>query len=265
MVTLGFMRPTPSEEARVADGEHLRRRLRWDPEIELVRREGRGHDADDGVLPPLQNDVQAGDVAATLVATLPKAVADDRSRRSAVDLFLGRERPTDDGLHAIHGEESRRGASRGEPLGDVATRFGDVLRVAARDCDERVVAAVPVLEASGREEASGLALGGVRLHDDDEAVGIGVGKRLEHRGVDDGEDGGRCRDPRAEDDDGRCGESGAADERSGGLIPGTNHWQWGSGSGGALFSDTAALKMVVLRVASGALCLDVNDATRRWG
>ena len=67
------------------------------------------------------------------------------------------------------------------------------------------------------EEATGAIAVRIGVHELDDAVGLGIGERLEQDGVDDGEDGGVGSDAEGESGDGRDGERRSGDERAEGV------------------------------------------------
>lgn len=120
----------------------------------------------------------------------PHAVGKDGGGGMAGKIFVGREQAAQSGMHAEHRKKIRRDA-------DGADSFGVTLSsqvIVPADCDrevvEAVVARLDIEILGGRKPVLRNTEAWGTIPEDDQAVGIGVGKRAEQQGVCNAEYGG---------------------------------------------------------------------------
>jgi hypothetical protein len=149
-------------------------------------------------------------------AVVPEAVAEQGHLVPSGDLLLGEEGAAERRVHAEQREEAGRALRHVDHLGAVGAGAVENRRKVGRQPLHRL-APLPELAEVAEREAAGRHLPlGILALDQDQARGIGIGKRLEHQSVRDAEDRGAGADSESQGEDAGEGETGAMKQRANG-------------------------------------------------
>ena len=179
--------------------------------------EGLAEDSDDGVWLVAEREGAADDVGIASEFALPEAVADDDDFAAVGRVFLRGEGAAQHDGRAKEAEVGFADVDAVDLLGMVAGEVeAGAAEVVGGDVLKDAGLLPPVVELGGRSGGS-FALGRCEQELDD-AVGVGIGERLEQDGVDDGEDGGVGSDAKGQGCDGCDGEAGIFEEAAQGVL-----------------------------------------------
>ena len=120
-----------------------------------------GHDTNNLVRAAANRQRAPDSRRVALEAPRPEPFADHRRAGSVCELFFVGEPSAGDRWHRVNSEEARRDASTFQPFRLRTARIRHVFGVAAGQCDEAVIQAVPLLDPARRDEAALLGADGL--------------------------------------------------------------------------------------------------------
>ena len=162
------------------------------------------HHADHGVRLAVERDRLPDDARVGGEATTPESLAEQHDRRSAGLVLRRRERPSEKRLHSEDRKVTRRYTSADQTFRLRLAGEREHLDQPGRDLLERPRARAHVEEVRIRNGV--LARFRRRAVNGNQAVGLGVGERIQQCGVDDAEDRRVGADPKRQAQHGGCGE-----------------------------------------------------------
>jgi len=174
------------------------------------------HDADDGGLGVIELNFLADNLGIGAEAAEPKAVTEDGDRSGAGDVVFEAKVSAKRGRNAENGEEVRSDGAAINFFGIALAGEGEgIAEGSGGYVGENLIAGAPIGEVARSGSIFWKAEGGSVFVDDDEAVGVAIGKRAKEDGVGDAEDGGIGGNADSENGDGEKREAGILTEHAG--------------------------------------------------
>jgi hypothetical protein len=174
------------------------------------------HHSDDAALTAVRLNRRVEHVATSAEACLPEFVREQDDCVVAFEIFIGSEEPPEGGLDTKGLQCRGRSREAGDFFGLPVEDHIEPRRPRHAEVLERAIALAPRHEVCRRDNVARPVARDVVFPDDDKAIGIRIGQRLENHAADNAENGGGGADAQCQREDRGDGEPRRAQERANG-------------------------------------------------